>query len=220
MASRSAKIAAEKTGVFQGFLFQFSDNRLLEVSMKKEFHGIVVIKPVWLAMFLLSLQSTGWSEEVIESLQDRRATEFVESPQVTVTSEEVEAEAEVPLDSQEIEESPVPDAYVARAVFTTAVLNREPVDQVVSLDENATEVLFFTELRNLQGRTVIHRWEFEGEVISEVNIQVGGPRWRAYSVKSLNPGEEGKWTVFVIDESGWPLHASIFQQRSNKLTEN
>jgi predicted DNA binding protein len=188
--------------------------------MIKEIQGIIVKKPVWLAMILLSQQSMAWSEEVVEPLQDRSTTEVVESPQATVTSEEVEAEAEELLDAQGIEESPVPDAYVARAVFTTAVVNREPVDQVVSLDENATEVSFFTDLRNLQGRTVIHRWEFEGEVISEVNIQVGGPRWRAYSIKSLNPGEEGKWTVFVIDESGWPLHASIFQQRANKLTEN
>ena len=114
---------------------------------------------------------------------------------------------------QEVEESPVPDAYVARAVFTSDIVDREPVDQIVSLDENATRVIFFTDLRNLQGRTVTHRWEFEGRIISEVDIEVGGPRWRAYSVKSLNPGEAGKWTVFVIDQSGWPLHASIFQQR-------
>ncbi|MES9977599.1 MAG: DUF2914 domain-containing protein [Candidatus Thiodiazotropha sp. 6PLUC5] len=87
------------------------------------------------------------------------------------------------------------------------------------MDEDATRILFFTDLRNLQGRIVTHRWEFEGEVISEVDIEVGGPRWRAYSVKSLNPGEEGKWTVFVIDESGWPLHASIFQQRAGSMAE-
>jgi hypothetical protein len=107
--------------------------------------------------------------------------------------------------------SPVPDAYVARAQFTTAVVGREPVDQVVNLDEQATRVFFFTDLRNLQGRTVTHRWEFEGQVVSEVAFKVGGPRWRVYSVKSLNPGETGKWTVFVIDESGWPLHATIFK---------
>ncbi|MEJ2619407.1 MAG: DUF2914 domain-containing protein [Candidatus Thiodiazotropha sp.] len=188
--------------------------------MIKEIQGTIVIKPVLLAMILLSLQATAWSEEVVQSQEERRAIEDTETPPATVTSEEVEAEAEVLLDTHGIDESPVPDAYVARAVFTTAVVDREPVDQVVSLDENATEVSFFTDLRNLQGRTVIHRWEFEGEVISEVSIKVGGPRWRAYSVKSLNPGEEGKWTVFVIDESGWPLHASIFQQRSNDLTEN
>jgi hypothetical protein len=113
--------------------------------------------------------------------------------------------------AEEIYEPPVPDAFVARAQFTTAVVNREPVDQVVRLDEQANRIFFFTDLRNLQGRTITHRWEFEGEVHSEVDFEVDGPRWRVYSAKSLNPGELGKWTVFVIDESGWPLHATIFE---------
>ncbi|MCU7891090.1 MAG: DUF2914 domain-containing protein [Candidatus Thiodiazotropha sp. (ex Ustalcina ferruginea)] len=118
----------------------------------------------------------------------------------------------VDLNAEEVEESPVPDAYVARALFTNDIVNKEPIDQVLKLHDQATRIIFFTDLRNLQGRTVTHRWEFEGEIVSEVDIEVGGPRWRAYSVKSLNPGTSGKWTVFVIDESGWPLHASIFQQ--------
>jgi hypothetical protein len=122
------------------------------------------------------------------------------------------------LSAEEIKESPVPNAYVDRAQFTTAVVDREPVDQIVQLDAQATRVFFFTDLRNLQGRTVTHRWEFEGQVMSEVDFKVGGPRWRVYSAKSLNPGETGKWTVFVIDESGWPLHATIFNH-GELLTE-
>jgi hypothetical protein len=158
-----------------------------------------------------------WSEEVLENqdIQDEQdASESMEFEQTPPTEEETEANQALENERiQSVEESPVPDAYVARAVFTTDIDQREPVDQIVSVDESATEAIFFTDLRNLQGRTVIHRWEFEGEVISEVNIEVGGPRWRAYSIKSLNPGQVGKWTVFVIDESGWPLHASILQQR-------
>ncbi|MEW8116884.1 MAG: DUF2914 domain-containing protein [Candidatus Thiodiazotropha sp.] len=117
----------------------------------------------------------------------------------------------ISLAAEELQESPVPDAYVARAQFTTAVVDREPVDQIVKLDAQATRIFFFTDLRNLQGRTVTHRWEYDGQVLSEVDFEVGGPRWRVYSAKSLDPGEPGKWTVFVIDESGWPLHATIFE---------
>jgi hypothetical protein len=116
------------------------------------------------------------------------------------------------LIAEELQRSPVPDAVVARAQFTTEIDNREPIDQVVKVDGQATKIYFFTDLRNLRGRTVTHRWEFEGEVVSEVKFNVGGPRWRVYSMKSLIPGQSGKWTVFVIDESGWPLHASIFEQ--------
>lgn len=114
--------------------------------------------------------------------------------------------------AEELTESPVPDAYVARAVFTSDVVNREPVDQLVSVGPDQDSVYFFTDLRNLQGRTVRHRWEFEGQFMGEIEFQVGGPRWRVFSKKTLNPDEIGKWTVLVLDESGWPLHASIFMQ--------
>ena len=116
------------------------------------------------------------------------------------------------LQAEELQESPVPDAAVVRAVFTTAIADREPVDQVVSVSADQPSIYFFTDLRNLQGRVVTHRWEFEGEFMGEVSFNVGGPRWRVYSKKTLNPGVTGKWTVMVLDESGWPLHASIFMQ--------
>jgi hypothetical protein len=116
------------------------------------------------------------------------------------------------LQAEELTESPVPDAYVARAIFTTAIVDREPVDQVVSVGPDLDRIYFFTDLRNLQGRTVKHRWEFNGQFMGEIEFKVGGPRWRVYSKKSLYPNESGKWTVLVLDESGWPLHASIFMQ--------
>jgi hypothetical protein len=34
----------------------------------------------------------------------------------------------LPLQAEELTESPVPDAYVARAIFTTDIVDREPVD--------------------------------------------------------------------------------------------
>ncbi len=114
--------------------------------------------------------------------------------------------------AEELTESPVPEAYVARAMFTTGIVDREPVNQVVSLGPDQDAVYFFTDLRNLQGRTVTHRWEFEGQYIGQISFKVGGPRWRVYSKRTLNPGDSGKWTVLVLDESGWPLHASIFMQ--------
>jgi hypothetical protein len=114
--------------------------------------------------------------------------------------------------AEELTESPVPDAYVARAIFTSEVVNREPVDQIVSAGAELDSIYFFTDLRNLQGRTVKHRWEFDGQFMGEIEFQVGGPRWRVFSRKTLYPGQSGKWTVLVLDESGWPLHASIFMQ--------
>ena len=123
------------------------------------------------------------------------------------------------LQAEELTESPVPDAYVARALFTSEVVNREPVDQVVSVGSESDQIYFFTDLRNLTGRTVRHRWEFEGQFMGEIEFQVGGPRWRVYSRKSLVPGATGKWTVLVLDQSGWPLHASIFMQEAEAAAQ-
>jgi hypothetical protein len=109
--------------------------------------------------------------------------------------------------------SPVADAEVSRAQFTSEIVAREPVDRVVTLHPSDRQIYYFTELRNLQGRRVFHRWEYEGRKVSEVAFEVAGPRWRVYSKKELEPAMTGKWTVWVVDQSGWPLHASMFEYR-------
>lgn len=113
--------------------------------------------------------------------------------------------------AQPAADSPVPGARVARAQFTRAVVDREPVDELAVLDTRVQEVFFFTDLRGLEGRTVTHRWEYEGRVIADVPFAVKGPRWRVFSRKTLVPALVGKWTVLVVDESGWTLDAAVFQ---------
>ncbi len=109
------------------------------------------------------------------------------------------------------QESPLGKGKVSRSTFTTAVVAREPVDEVVVLDNGSTEIYFFTELKFLQGRTIVHRWEYDGVLQAEVAFKVGGPRWRVYSKKTLMPHQTGDWTVVVRDqESGWPLEARMF----------
>lgn len=120
------------------------------------------------------------------------------------------AAAVLPLSAQETV-SPVPDARVARAIFTTGIQDREPVDELAQLDASSPEVYFFTELRGLEGRTVSHRWEYEGRVVAEVPFAIGGPRWRVFSNKTLSPELVGKWTVVVVDESGWPIDAAVLE---------
>lgn len=111
------------------------------------------------------------------------------------------------------EEPVIPDPAweVARAQFTTGISNREPVDEVVVATPLISEVYFFTDLRRLEGRTVMHRWEYEGRVVSQVPFKVGGPRWRVNSKKVIDPDQVGEWSVTVVDESGWPLYTELFR---------
>ena len=100
---------------------------------------------------------------------------------------------------------------VARGIFSTNIVDREPVDQVLILSNAVDQIYFFTDLRHYQGQKITHRWEYEGELVSEKTFEVGGPRWRVYSQKELNPNMTGTWTVVVSDGRGWPIYAAIFQ---------
>ncbi len=100
---------------------------------------------------------------------------------------------------------------VARGLFSTNIIDREPVDQVVILTNLVDQIYFYTDLRNYQGQTITHRWEFEGKLVTEKKFDVGGSRWRVYSHKDLKPNMTGTWRVIVSDERGWPIYAAIFQ---------
>ncbi len=109
-------------------------------------------------------------------------------------------------------ETYTPRGSVARAVFTSRIEDREPIDNLVRIPSSADRIYFFSDLRGLDGEIITHRWEYDGQVMAEVKFRVGsGTRWRVYSSKNLLPEWIGKWTVVVLDESGWPLKASMFE---------
>ncbi len=92
--------------------------------------------------------------------------------------------------------------YLERSTFTTAVIDREPADAIDTLGNDTVEVAFFSDVRDMTGGTVIHRWKYGGEVLAEVPFDVRGPRWRVHSTKQLDPAWTGEWTVEVVDASG------------------
>lgn len=100
---------------------------------------------------------------------------------------------------------------VERATFTRAVEEREPQGSIDALANDTSTVFYFTELRDLDGRTVTHRWLWNGQLMAEVPFEVGGPRWRASSSKNLDPTWLGEWTVEVVDESGEVLSVDSFE---------
>lgn len=99
---------------------------------------------------------------------------------------------------------------VARAQFTRHIKNLEPVDAVSTLTNDATRIVYFTEIHDMAGQTVTHRWEYNGKIILEVPIEVGSGRWRAYSTKTLLPSWTGEWKVSVVDAAGHTLSVNTF----------
>ena len=93
-------------------------------------------------------------------------------------------------------------ATVAAARFTSGIENREPVDAVTFLENEANKIYFFTDLRQMKGETVTHRWEYQGQVMAEIPFEVKGQRWRVWSSKNLQPDWLGEWTVSVVRSNG------------------
>lgn len=106
---------------------------------------------------------------------------------------------------------PAQSSQVARAIFTTKIVDREPIDQVLMISDKTPDIFFFTDLRHFEGQTITHRWLYNDKVESVVSFKVKGPRWRVYSRKEIKPGQTGKWTVVVQNESGQSLKASVFR---------
>ncbi len=99
---------------------------------------------------------------------------------------------------------------VARALLTRGIHEREPIDQVDTLGSNQKIVYFFTDLRNLQGVTITHRWELEGLLMAEVPFTVGAARWRVWSSKNLVAESVGNWVVSVVGSAGQVLESTSF----------
>lgn len=99
----------------------------------------------------------------------------------------------------QMEQSGFSRGSVVRSVFTSAVDEREPTDSIKELSTNSDKVIYYTELRDMSGQTAKHRWEYNGEVMAEVEFNVGGSRWRVWSSKSFVPGWTGEWKVSVLN---------------------
>ena len=92
--------------------------------------------------------------------------------------------------------------FVTRAVLTTAVVNKEPIDVLgaqVSLFSIDEQLFFFTEINNLKSQTVFHRWFFENTLMAEVELNLFSMRYRTYSLKKIMTKQTGNWRVELVN---------------------
>jgi hypothetical protein len=118
------------------------------------------------------------------------------------TGETAASEEAAESDAADEEAAAPTSGSVSRSSFTREVMEREPADEVTRLGNDATQISYFSEVRGMEGKTVIHRWEYDGQVMGEVAFDVEGPRWRVHSMKTLDPSMLGQWTVKVVDVEG------------------
>jgi Protein of unknown function (DUF2914) len=101
---------------------------------------------------------------------------------------------------------------VARTAFTTAIVEREPVNNLQRVPGNISRLYFFSDLRGLAGEIVTHHWIYNDTLMAKVTFKVGAAqRWRVYSSKNLLAKWQGQWQVQVKDASGAILESKKFE---------
>ncbi len=124
--------------------------------------------------------------------------------------------ASQPVTQPAAQAQPKSTGTVARAQFTSAIQDREPVDKVSNLLNDKNRVYFFSEIKDAADQKITHRWEHDGKVMSETSFDVGGNRWRVFSSKTLDPSWTGEWKVSVVDEAGGTLGVQHFYLRGRQ----
>ena len=104
--------------------------------------------------------------------------------------------------------------HVGRAIFTTEIDDREPQNTIRELPNSHRKIYYFTELRDMAGQTVTHRWTYKGKTMAKIRFKVRGSRWRVYSSKKLEPQQVGQWQASVVDSSGRTLSSASFNYAS------
>ena len=103
-----------------------------------------------------------------------------------------------------------PHSNISRALFAKVIDNREPQGIVTMLDNHVRKIYFFTNIRNLMGKVITHRWRYKGRIMAEVELPIGAKHWRTWSSKNLWHTWLGVWTVEVVDNQGNVLLTRTF----------
>lgn len=103
-----------------------------------------------------------------------------------------------------------PHENISNAEFAMDIKDRTPLNIIEELDNSFGKIYFFTNIRNLQGQSIRHRWIYKNKVMAEVEFDINGPRWRVWSSKNLWPTWLGEWSVEVLNANSEVLYKKEF----------
>lgn len=107
------------------------------------------------------------------------------------------------------------NSKIVRALLTTGLNNKEPVDNIVSeikvSKQKASGVYYFTEINNMKGQTLYHHWLRAGKLIYKRKIRILGHRWRAATSKLITYSKTGDWAVRLVNKQGMTLNEIQFK---------
>ena len=172
------------------------------------------LSSILLTLLLAAGVTTAAEQDATQSNVAEAADAGMATPESDSMQTPATTEAAQPMAETQSAPEPMAAGSVPRSAFATDIQDHEPVDQIGSLTNDNNKVYFFTELADLSGQKVIHRWEYNGEVIAEVPFNVKGDRWRGWSSKNLEPGWTGDWKVDVVNGSGDVIASQSLQYKA------
>jgi hypothetical protein len=107
-----------------------------------------------------------------------------------------------------------PHEHISQATFALNVANRMPQNRVSEIDNNTKKIFFYTNLRNLKGQAITHRWVYKGKNMAEVKFYPKSNRWRVYSSKNLWHKWTGRWMVEVLNQHDQILLTKTFEYKN------
>ncbi|MCS5591216.1 MAG: DUF2914 domain-containing protein [Gammaproteobacteria bacterium] len=113
-----------------------------------------------------------------------------------------------------------PHENISEAVFSLSVEDRVPIDIIEEADNTLGKIYFFTNIRNLKGEHITHRWIYGDKVMADVLFEIKGPRWRVWSSKNLWHTWIGEWKVQVLIKDGTVLFEKTFNYKNQEVAEN
>ena len=143
----------------------------------------------------------------ISIIKSEPPTELHSKPVASTSVDASVSESPFDAESQTVIVEPVKllSPSIVRAQLTHNVVNHEPVDKlgdVITMnDKGLLRVYLFTEMVQLQGKTLYHNWYRDGKLMAHVRIPVGYVRTRASSSKFIDRYMLGEWSVKVVDEN-------------------
>lgn len=107
-----------------------------------------------------------------------------------------------------------PHENISKAVFAKNVEDRQPINIIADADNSLGKIYFFTNIRNLTGERITHRWSYNNKVMAQISFDIKGQRWRVWSSKNLWHTWLGRWTVDVLNQHSEVLISKTFDYRN------
>jgi len=93
-------------------------------------------------------------------------------------------------------------AEVNPGMLCTAIVDRACDSIGSTFPTDVRKVYVHTRILGIEsGGSVTHRWIYKDKIMAETKLNIGGPDWRTWSSKNIDPFWSGDWKVEIVNNS-------------------